>query len=279
MNKAVSHARGFLLSRRPVLSLLAGAVLTAFSGLAATAEEYRPIKIGISSGLSADAVTQAAKEAEAIGLKVEIVEFTDWVVPNEALKSGEIDVNYFQHQPFLDQNAAKAGYDFVSVGVGTLTKLGLYSKKHKSIDDLPDNAKVAISDDPVNGGRSLELLDSISLIKLRDGLTGAPLPSDIVENPKKLEIIELANQQIPRALDDVDLGQGYPSGMGLFGVDPNSALVFDGVQERYALRFFVRKGDEDDKSVLKFVNVYQSSPQVREILKRHFGDLTVPAWD
>ncbi len=263
-----------------ILSLLGLILLAGISPAAsAAAEEFAPIKIGISAGLSADAVNQAAKEAAEKGLKVEVIEFTDWVVPNEALKSKEIDVNYFQHQPFLDQNAEKAGYDFVSVGVGTLTKLGLYSKKYKSIDALPEGAKVAISDDPVNGGRALELLQSIGLIQLRDGLTSAAIPADIVKNPKKLEIIELPNQQIPRALDDVDLGQGYPSGMGLFGVDPNSALVFDGVQKRYALRFFVRKEDQANKSVLEFVRIYQTSPEVRAILKKHFGDLTVPAWD
>lgn len=265
--------------RRPILSALGGLLLALSAIPAAQAQDYRPIKIAISSGLSADAVTQAAKEAKDIGLDVEVIEFTDWVVPNEALKSGEVDVNYFQHQPFLDQNAEKAGYDFVSVGVGTLTKLGLYSKQHAAIDDIPEGGKVAISDDPVNGGRALELLDTIGLIKLREGLTEAPLATDIVENPKNLEIVELANQQIPRALDDVDLGQGYPSGMGLFGIDPNSALVFDAVDPRYALRFFVRNGDETDESVLKFVEVYQSSPEVRAILKTHFGDLTVPAWD
>ncbi|MND42410.1 D-methionine-binding lipoprotein MetQ precursor [compost metagenome] len=266
--------------RSAILSVLGLTLLAGISSpIFAQAEEFAPIRIGINAGLSAAAVNQAAKEAAEKGLKVEVIEFTDWVVPNEALKSKEIDVNYFQHQPFLDQNAKKAGYDFVSVGVGTLTKLGLYSKKYKSIEELPEGAKVAISDDPVNGGRALELLQSIGLIKLKDGLTSAAIPADIVENPKKLDIIELPNQQIPRALDDVDLGQGYPSGMGLFGVDPNSALVFDGVQTRYALRFFVRKEYEANKSVQEFVRTYQNSPEVRAILKKHFGDLTVPAWD
>ncbi|QRM30940.1 MetQ/NlpA family ABC transporter substrate-binding protein [Microvirga sp. VF16] len=260
----------------PVLALLAASTWAITSG---SAQAVDPLRVGINSGLSADAVHQAAKEAKEQGLDVKVIEFTDWVTPNAALANKDIDVNYFQHIPFLEDAKKARGYDFVSIGVGTMSKVGLYSKKYKSVADLPNGAKVSIANDPVNGGRGLVLLDRIGLIKLKEGLDYKATVADIVSNPKNIKITELVAQQLPTALDDVDLGQGYPAALKQYGVDPNSALIFDDVQKRFAIQWVVRPADAKDPRINKFVAIYQNSPEVKAILKKHFGDMTVPAWE
>jgi D-methionine transport system substrate-binding protein len=260
----------------PFLALLAA---SAWALVAAPAHAEPPLKIGINSGLSADAVHQAAKEAKEQGLDVKVIEFTDWITPNAALVNKDIDANYFQHIPFLEDAKKARGYDFVSIGVGTMSKVGLYSKKYKSIADLPNGAKVAIANDPVNGGRGLVLLERVGLIKLREGLDYKATVADIVSNPKNIKITELVAQQLPTALDDVDLGQGYPATLKQYDIDPNSALIFDNVQKRFAIQWVVRAEDAENPRIKKFVSIYQNSPEVKAILRKHFGDMTVPAWD
>jgi D-methionine transport system substrate-binding protein len=268
----ISHTRRSI--SKSISIVVASALLLAGSAVQAA----QTIRVGINSGLSADAVHQAAKEAKEQGLDVKVIEFTDWITPNAALSNKDIDVNYFQHVPFLEDAKKARGYDFVSIGVGTMSKVGLYSKKYKSIADLPNGAKVAIANDPVNGGRGLVLLQRVGLIKLREGLDYKATVGDIVANPKNIKIVEIIAQQLPTALDDVDLAQGYPATLKQFDIDPNSALIFDDVQKRFAIQWVVRPEDAENPQINKFVSIYQNSPEVKAILKKHFGDMTVPAW-
>ena len=266
------------LTRSKALPMLAVLAASSWALASGTAQAVGPLRVGINSGLSADAVHQAAKEAKEQGLDVKVIEFTDWITPNAALANKDIDANYFQHIPFLEDAKKARGYDFVSIGVGTMSKVGLYSKRYKNVSDLPNGAKVAIANDPVNGGRGLVLLDRIGLIKLKEGLDFRATVADIVSNPKNIKITELIAQQLPTALDDVDLGQGYPATLKQFDIDPNSALIFDDVQKRFAIQWVVRAEDAKEPRINKFVSIYQNSPEVKAILKKHFGEMTVPAW-
>ncbi len=134
-------------------ALVSGLALPALALPARRARAAGSLKVGVTPGAYADSVIAAAADAKARGLDVQAIEFSDWTTPNLALDSGDIDVNYFQHRPFLD-NAIKArGYRFTDVGVGTLANIGLYSLKHKSFAEIPDRGSVAIADDPVNEGR------------------------------------------------------------------------------------------------------------------------------
>lgn len=252
-------------------SLLAATALPSFAA--------EPLKLGLASpGALADPINEAVAEAKAQGLDVKVIEFSDWITPNEAVNNGDIDFNYYQHTPFLDNASAAKGYKFESLGVGTSSKLGLYSKKHKSIAEIPDGGTIAIANDPVNGGRGLVLLERVGLIKLRPGLDYKATVADITENPKHLKIIEVAAQQLPRALSDVDLAEGYAHLLKDFGEDPNSALIFDTIQPRYALQFVARADSKRKDDIRKFIAIYQTSPKVKAVLKEKFGDLIVPAW-
>lgn len=245
----------------------------------AHAEETPALKLGTATTPQIGALQEAAREAKAQGLNVKIIEFTDWNTPNAALANKDIDVNYFQHIPFLENAEKQGGYNFVAIAPGTVMKIGLYSKKYKHFEDLPDGAKVAIADDPVNGGRGLLLLQRSGLIKLKDGVGFRATPLDIVSNPKHLKIIQLPAPQLARTLDDVDLAQGYPSFLKLAGTaDPESALLFDGLDKIYALQFVVRPESVNDPRIRKFIYIYQHSPQVRKEIDKAFGDLYTVAW-
>ncbi|AOJ83072.1 MULTISPECIES: MetQ/NlpA family ABC transporter substrate-binding protein [Burkholderia] len=242
--------------------------------------ESAPLKVGIATSPQIDALKIAAKEAKAQGLDVKIVEFTDWNTPNAALANKDIDVNYFQHIPFLENAKKQGGYDFVTIAPGTIMKIGLYSKKIKRFDQLKDGATVAIANDPVNGGRGLLLLQRAGLIKLKPGTDYRATTRDIVANPKHLKIVQLEASQLARSLDDVDLAQGYPSFIKLAGTaDPNSALLFDGLENKlFALQWVVRPESVGDPRIRKFIAIYQHSPAVRKALDNAFGSLYAVAW-
>ncbi|MBU9520968.1 MetQ/NlpA family ABC transporter substrate-binding protein [Burkholderia multivorans] len=263
--------------------LFATALFAASLGLAlpnGAHADSAPLKVGIATSPQIDALKVAAKEAKAQGLDVKIIEFTDWNTPNAALANKDIDVNYFQHIPFLENAKKQGGYDFVAIAPGTIMKIGLYSKKVKSFGELKDGAKVAIANDPVNGGRGLLLLQRAGLITLKPGVDYRATTRDIIANPKHLKIVQLEASQLARSLDDVDLAQGYPSFIKLAGTaDPNSALLFDGTENKnFAIQWVVRPDSVNDPRIRKFIAIYQHSPAVRKALDNAFGSLYAVAW-
>ncbi|MFV0885463.1 MetQ/NlpA family ABC transporter substrate-binding protein [Metapseudomonas otitidis] len=247
------------------------------SGIAQAAD--KPLKLGTTAAF-APPLEVAVEEAAKQGLKVELVEYTDWNTPNITLANGDIDANYFQHTPFLENANKEGGFTLKAFAPGIINNVGLYSKKYKAIADLPEGAKVAIANDPINGGRGLQLLQKAGLLKLKEGVGYKATLDDIVDNPKHIDIIELEAVQLVRALDDVDLAQGYPHYIRLAGtIDPNSALLFDGIENKEYVIQFVTRGDyQDDGHLAKFVEVYQHSPQVRAALDKAHGSLYQPGW-
>lgn len=262
-------------------TLFAAALVAATFALPASAAG---LKIGVTPGAYADSVAAAAEEAKAQGLDVEVVEFSDWTTPNVALDAGDIDVNYFQHKPFLDNAVAQRGYAFTDAGVGTLANIGLYSLRHKSFAEIPQNGKVAIANDPVNQGRGLLLLEKAGLVKLKDGVGFKATLDDIVENPKNLSFTEVEGPQLVRVTGDVDLALGYPHFIvAAKAFDPGSGLIYSGIEDRqFAIRFVVKKGREAEPDIKKFVEIFHTSPKVREAIGKAFANdpkLYAIAWD
>ena len=241
------------------------------SVLLATAAQAQVLKIGVTPGALSDSVNVAAQEAKKLGLEVKVIEFTDWTTPNTALQSGDIDINYFQHQAYLDNAVKERGYKFSSGDVGVLANIGLYSYKVKRFEDLKDGAKVGVANDPVNQGRGLLLLQTAGLIKLKDGVGTRGTLNDIVSNPKKLKFVEVEGPQLVRALDDLDLAQGYPSHFVNAGKPEvaGAALLYSGVSDVYfAIRFVTRQDNARDPRVRQFIKLYQESTAVREQLHK-----------
>jgi len=232
------------------------------------------LKIGVTPGALADSVQVAAREARQQGLDVKVIEFTDWTTPNTALASGDIDINYFQHQAFLDNAIRERGYKLQSVAVGVLPNIGLYSYKVKRLDDLKDGARVGVANDPVNQGRGLALLQQAGLIQLREGVGARGTVNDVVANPRHLKLVEVEGPQLVRAIDDLDLAQGYPAHFVNAGKPEvaGSALLYSGLSDVYfAIRFVTRQDNANDARVKRFVKLYQDSPAVREQLRKSYA--------
>ncbi len=249
---------------------LFSAILLAATGVA----QAETIKVGVVPGVYADSIEAVVPEAKAKGLDIQVVEFSDWTTPNIALQSGDIDVNYFQHQPFLNNAIKERGYDFVSAGIGVLANIGIYSLKYENFADVPQNAKVAIANDPVNQGRGLLLLQKAGLIKLKDGVGFKGTLDDIVDNPKKLTFNEVEGPQLARVTGDVDLAQGYPHFIvASKAFDPSSGLIYSGVDDKqFAIIFAVQKQKADDAGIKELVTLYQNSPAVRAAISKAFAN-------
>ncbi len=232
------------------------------------------LKIGVVPGAYADSVNVAAKEAKEQGINVEVVEFTDWTTPNIALNSGDIDANYFQHEPFLENANEKQGFRLIAVDTGILSNIGLYSLKHKAIAEIPENGKVAIANDPVNQGRGLLLLQKSGLIKLKDNVGFLGTLDDITDNPKKLQFVEVEGPQLARITSDVDLALGYPHFIvAAKAFDPSSGLVYSGIEDaQFAIRFVTREDGAANPDLKKFIAIYHSSSAVSKDIHRAFSN-------
>lgn len=239
-----------------------GALALAGGALAA------PLKIGVVPGIFADSVEAAAKEAKKQGLDVQVVEFTDWATPNVALDAGDIDLNYYQNSNYLANAVRDKGFKITSVQPGILSYLGLYSLRHKSLADLPVGAKVAIGSDAVNLGRGLRLVQAAGLIKLRPDIGLLGKTSDIVDNPKKLQFVEVEGPQLVRVTPDVDLAVGYPYFiLASKAFDATKGLAYTSYEDdSWAIQFVARTDKAADPRIAQFLNIYKNSDVVRKTI-------------
>lgn len=232
------------------------------------------LRIGVVPGAYADSINAAAQDAKAQGIDVEVIEFTDWTTPNVAVDNGDIDINYFQHQPFLKNAIEKNGYKLASAGTGILANVGVYSLKHQAVDQVPQGGKVGIANDPVNQGRGLLLLQKVGLIKLKPEVGYLGSLDDIVENPKKLSFVEVEGPQLVRITGDMDIAQGYPHFIvAAKAFDPSSGLAYSGIEDaQFAIQFVVKADRTNDPVIQKFISIYQNSQSVRDVSRAAFNN-------
>lgn len=254
---------------------IAATTVIAFS---AFAQDKTSIKIGATGGPHAQILEQVKKVAAADGLKIQIVEFSDYVQPNAALAAGDLDANSYQHKPYLDLQVKDRGYKLVAVGDTVNFPMGVYSKKVKSLDDLKPGARIGIPNDPTNGGRALLVFQDKGLIKLKEGSGLKATPLDIVENPKKLKFIEVDAAQLGRTLDDLDaaaINTNFALAAGL--VPQRDAIAQESAKSPYVNVIVVREQDKDKPWVAKLVKAYHSDA-VRNYIKTEFKGSVLPAW-
>lgn len=255
-------------------TILAAAAL-ALLAQSATAET---VKIGVTPGPHAEILEQVKPIAHARGLDIEIVEFTDYVVPNAALDSGELDANSFQHEPYLVNEIEKRGYKLSKVANTVTFPIGFYSRKIKAIGELRDGATVGIPNDPTNGGRVLLLLQSAGLIKLADGVGLKPTVADITDNPKKLEIVELDAAQLPRSLEDTDISAINTNYAVEAGLDPaKDAILREAPDGPYVNIIAVQTARKDEPWVKILVESYHSDT-VKQFLATRFKGAVIAGW-
>ncbi|GAB4068773.1 MetQ/NlpA family ABC transporter substrate-binding protein [Ancylobacter sonchi] len=263
------------MTTRTALAALAILLAGAAGSTAARAET---IRVAATPGPHAQILEAAKPVAAAKGLDIKIVEFSDYVIPNQALDAGEIEANSFQHQPYLDAQKADRGYAIESVATTVNFPMGIYSSKWKSWAEVPDGATVAIQNDPTNGGRTLLLLQEKGIIKLRDGVGFKPTILDIVDNPKKLRIIELEAAQTPRALADVDAAGINTNYAVSAGLDPvKDPILREDASGPYVNVIAVRSADKDKPWVKTLVEAYRS-PEVKAFIDKQFKGSVLTSW-
>ena len=254
------------------------AALTSALALAAGMAAAEEIKVGVSPGEHAEIMEEVAKVAEPLGLTIEVVEFSDYVIPNTALADGDIQANSFQHRPYLENQIKDRGFDLVEIGTTITTPMGIYSATLKDIADLPDGARIGIPNDPTNGGRALLILQDLGLITLAEGTGLVPTPLDITENAKNLQFLELDAAQLPRSLADTDasiINTNYALAAGL---NPNTdTIAIEKADSPYVNIIVVRKGDEDQDWAKKLVEAYHS-PEVKAFIEEKYEGSVLTSW-
>lgn len=262
-----------------VLSLIIGSV--ALTGCGGKDGDDKTIKVGASPAPHAEILKEVESELEKDGYKLEIVEFQDYVQPNKALDAGDIDANYFQHKPYMDEFNAKQETELVSIGAIHYEPLGLYQGEKKSIDELAEGDKIAVPNDTTNEARALLLLESEGLIKLKKDAGLTATKQDVVENPKKLEIVELEAAIIPRSMSSVAMGVINGNYALSAGIKEETAITFESsdseAAKTYANIIAVKKGNEDSeksKALLKAM----TSDKIKKFIEKKYGKAVVPVF-
>lgn len=238
------------------------------------------IYIGTISGPETDLMTVAKEVAkQQYQLNLTIFEFEDYSMPNTALAEGSIDANMFQHQPFLDITNQQKNLKLISIGKMYLYPMGLYSKKVKNLNELPQKAIIGIPSDPSNEARALRLLEKAGLIKLEQSDDMHLTPTKIIHNPKELKFQEVTAAQLPRALDDLSaacINTNYALAAGL---SPNkNALFKEDKDSPYVNIVVIRESDQNQD---KFNNLLKAlhSEEVQQKAKSLFGEFAIQGWD
>lgn len=264
------------MQRRIILKLAAAFGALALAAHPAFAADT--IKVGVTAGPHAEVMEVVKKVAAKNGLDIKIVEFSDYIQPNAALSSGDLDANSYQHAPYLDAQVKDRGYKLIKIAETVTFPMGIYSKKYRSLAQLPEGARIAVPNDPTNGGRALLLLQKNGLIKLRTdaGLKATPL--DIADNPRKLKIVELDAAQIPRSLDDVDAAAINTNFAMEAGLKPRQdAIAIEDPRGPYANVIAIRAVDKDKPWVAKLVAAYHS-PEVKQFIDSKYAGSVITAW-
>lgn len=264
-----------------VVLALTLALSTVVLGGCGASKADKTIKIGACVTPHAEILEQVKGTLEKEGYTLEIVEYSDYVLPNTALDSGELDANYFQHQPYLDDFNKENGTNIVSVASIHFEPFGLYAGKTASLDDLADGATVAVPNDTTNEARALLLLEAQGLITLKEGAGVTATIQDIESNPKNLEIKEIEAAQIVRALSDVDIAAingnyalegGYSVADALAVEAPDSLAA-----TTYANIVAVNAGNENEPKIKALVKALQSE-EIRTYINENYGGAVVPVF-
>ena len=273
-NSASSSASG---SDSSASASSASAASDSASGSAeATASDDNVIKVGASPTPHAEILNDAvAPLVEKAGYKLEVVEFTDYVLPNTATEDGELDANYFQHVPYLDDFNAEQGTHLVNVAGVHIEPMRIYAGKTASLDALADGAQVAVPNDTTNEARALLLLQTAGLIELNDPADLAATPKDIKTNPKNLSFVEVEAATVPTVLQDVDIAvinTNYA-----LGADLSSDLILqtESGDSPYVNVLVVKEGNENTDKTKVLVDAI-TSQDVKDYITKNYNGEVIP---
>lgn len=237
--------------------------------------ELVKVKVGASVTPHAEILNAVKDELKAAGYDLEVVEFTDYVLPNTALEQGDLDANYFQHTPYLENFNEENGTHLVSVGKIHYEPFGIYAGKTSDLSAIPDGGSIAIPNDGTNEARALLLLEAQGLIKLKEGITFTATVLDIAENPKNLSIKEIEAAQLARSLQDVDaavINGNYAIQAGLKVKDALAIEDKDSIAaDTYANVLVVKEGHENDEATKALLAALQSDTAKKFMEEKYEG--------
>lgn len=265
--------------KKKFLSLLSVLAISSLALIGCSGEgDENVLKVGASPEPHAGMLEHISSDLEAEGIKLEIVEFSDYVAPNLSLNDAELDANFFQHQPYLENFVAERGVSLVSLGAVHIEPMGLYSKTVTSLDEIPEGATVSIPNDPTNGARALLLLERNGLITLDESAGFNATERDIIDNPKNISIQPLEAAQLPRTLDDVDasvINGNFALEAGL--VPAEDAIVIEEKDSPYANIVAIRAGDEENEKLLKLMEALHSD-KMRDYINENYDGGVIPSF-
>jgi D-methionine transport system substrate-binding protein len=271
-------------SRKPYLSTIVAIAVMAILFLGLTAAVAQDAKKPVGFKVRAtpiphgDLLRLVKDDLLALGIRLEIIELTDYVTPNLLLAEKQLDANFFQHTPYLVNFAAERKLSLEPAGAVFVAPLALYSRKYKKLSDIPSGSVIAIPNDPTNEARALILFQNKGLIKLAEGSGLKATIRDIVENSKKFVFKEIEAPQLPRTLDDTAasvINGSFASQAGFVPARDN--LIIEGAESPYANIVAVRKGDAGDWRVIALVKALQTD-KVKDYLNKNYNGSFVPAF-
>ncbi len=262
-------------------SCLALALLTSIATLGKiSADEKKLIRIGVSPSPHAEIIEQIKGELEEKGIKIEVQEFTDYNTPNLALAEGDIDANYFQHIPFFDDFKEKENLDLEILCGVHIEPMGIYSEKHKSLDELEDGAEIFIPEDTVNGARALALLQANGIITLKEDAGLEATERDIVDNPKNIKITALEAATLAQTYGDADFAVINGNYAIQNGLNPlKDSLALENEKSPYTNIIAVRTGDAKKEEFQALKEALQSEKVKDFIEKKYEGAVVYAAYD
>lgn len=245
----------------------------------AASGELEKLVVGASPAPHAEILEAAREVLASKGYDLEIVEYTDYVIPNNALDSGDLDANYFQHKPYLDSFNEQNGTDLVSAGAIHYEPFGIYAGKTASLDALPDGATVLVPNDITNEARALLLLEAQGLLTLKEDAGLEATPTDIVDNPKNLEFVELEAALLPRSLPDEDIAVINGNYAIEAGLKMSDALAVEDSDSLAATTYgnvvAVRAEDAESDKTKALIEAL-TSPEVKEFIETTYEGAVVP---
>jgi D-methionine transport system substrate-binding protein len=234
--------------------------------------------VGVTAGPHEQILEKVKEVAAKDGLEIEIEVFTEYVMPNVALDESDLDVNSFQHKPYLEQFKKDRGLDLTDIATTVNFPMGIYSTGIKDIKDLKNGDKVGLPNDPTNGARSLQLFELAGLIKLKEGAGANATLKDIEENEKNLEFIELEASQIPRQLEELAAAAINTNFAVEFGFVPTEDSIFiEPGDSPWVNTLVVRTENKDDPVLKKLIKAYHSD-EVKQFIDETFEGSVVPSW-
>ncbi len=225
---------------------------------------------------------KAAELAKKDGITIELVPFSDYNTPNDALVNGDVDLNAFQHKAFLDEYNHSKGTNLVPIGRTFISPIGAYSNTLKDLRDVPENGKVSIPNDTTNGGRALFLLEAAGLIELKDDVGVSPTLSDVSANPKNIDINELDAAQVARTLPDVDAAVINTNLAIDAGLSPKDDAIFmEPLNENSApyINYVVAREEDKDNELYNKVAAYYRTQEVKELNDKLYEETQKMAWE